>query len=569
LYLQGMKWTFRPEVPPAVAQELAKQINVDPGLAQLLAQRNIRDFHSAKAFFRPQLEDLHDPFLMKDMDRAVAIVNQALIHQERIMVYGDYDVDGTTSVALVSGYLERHQAQVVRYIPDRYKEGYGLSSAGLQAAAQAGCTTVIALDCGIRSVDKALEAKSLGLQLIICDHHLPGPEIPQAAAVLDPKQPGCPYPYKELSGCGVGFKLLQALARHRGWPEAELFEFLDLLVISIAADIVPMTGENRILAYHGLASINQQPRPGVQALLGQRKPPWTIGDLVFQVAPRINAAGRMEHGMLAVDILTESNPDAAMAKAEAIVGLNENRKQEELDITTAALEQIQQTHAPQRFTSTVYHPDWHKGVIGIVASRLQESHYRPTLVMTRSKGVIAGSGRSITGFNLHGALEACANYLLQFGGHHHAVGFTLEEAQLPLFMEAFEQHAASILKPSDLEENILVDLELEPSHWTPRFWRILQQMAPFGPGNPEPLFVTRQLRDRGFSRQVGKDFEHLKINLAAGGAVVGGIAFRNGHRLEELQQSPAVDVAYHLTMNHFNGKESLELMVKDFKPAQG
>lgn len=564
-----MKWTFRPAVPEPAAQVLAEQIQVDPGLARLLAQRGILNFDAAKAFFRPQLQDLHDPFLMKDMARAVDILQANMQQQEQVMVYGDYDVDGTTAVALVSSYLERHGFRVMRYIPDRYKEGYGLSSAGLQAAATAGCRTVIALDCGIRSVDKALEAKQLDLKLIICDHHLPGPEIPAAAAVLDPKQPGCNYPYKELSGCGVGFKLMQALALRNQWPAEELFAYLDLLVISIAADIVPMTGENRILAYHGLAAINRQPRPGVQALLGQRKPPWNIGDLVFQVAPRINAAGRMEHGMLAVDILTEDNPDQAVAKAEAIVGLNENRKQEELDITTAALKQVQETHSPHRFTTTVYHPDWHKGVIGIVASRLQESHYRPTLVMTRSKGLVAGSGRSIHGFDLHGALEQCASHLVQFGGHHHAVGFTLEEDQLPAFTAAFEQHAASLLQPSDLEDTILIDLELKPEELTPRFWRILQQMAPFGPGNPEPLFVTRQLRDRGFSRQVGKDFEHLKVNLSAQGMVIGGIAFRHGHRLDELQGSPAVDVAYHLYKNSFNGKESLELMVKDFKPSQG
>ena len=506
---------------------------------------------------------------MLGMDQAVEILAKAHSVGESVLVYGDYDVDGTTSVALVSSVLKGWGYSVFTYIPDRYKEGYGLSSQGLAYAKSQGCKVVIALDCGIRAVDKALEAQDLDLQLIICDHHLPGPEIPAAAAVLDPKQPGCAYPYKELCGCGVGFKLLQALGEGLGKDLEPLYHSLDLVAIAIAADIVPITGENRILAYHGLQAINAQPRPGVEALLQGRKKPYAVSDLVFQVAPRINAAGRMEHAMKAVDILTEPDREKAFLLAEGVAVLNENRRNEEAEMTRAALEQVAQTHAQDRFTTLVHQEGWHKGVVGIVASRLQETYYRPTLVLTQVNGILSGSGRSIRGFDLHAALEDSHDLLLQYGGHHHAVGLSLLPENLPAFEARFEAFARGLLTPEDLEEELIIDLELDASDINPKFHRILQQMAPFGPGNPEPLFLTRHLRENGYSRQVGKELDHLKVNLAGGGQVFGGIHFRNGHRFEELRNAPAVDVVYHLYQNSFNGRESLELMVKDFKPSQG
>ena len=564
-----MKWKIHPNIPQDQVQSLIQTLSIEPSLARLLAQRGIVDFQAAKSFFRPQLTDLHNPHAMKDMDKAVDVLTAARMKGESILVYGDYDVDGTTSVALVSSVLKAWGYPVLTYIPDRYKEGYGLSSQGLAYAKDQGCKVVVALDCGIRATDKALEAKDLGLQLIICDHHLPGPEIPAAAAVLDPKQPGCSYPYKELCGCGVGFKLLQALGEALGQAPDALYAYLDLVAIAIAADIVPITGENRILAYHGLKQINESPRPGVEALLQGRKKPFAVSDLVFQVAPRINAAGRMEHAMKAVDILTEPDREKAFLLAEGVAVLNENRRNEEAEMTRSALEQVAQTHAPERFTTVVHQEGWHKGVVGIVASRLQETYYRPTLVLTQVNGILSGSGRSIRGFDLHAALEDSHDLLLQYGGHHHAVGLSMLPENLPAFEARFEAYAHERLTPDDLEEELLIDLEVEAAAINPKFHRILQQMAPFGPGNPEPLFLTRRLVENGFSRQVGKELDHLKVNLAGGGQVFGGIHFRNGHRYEELRTAPSVDVVYHLYQNSFNGRESLELLVKDFKPSQG
>jgi single-stranded-DNA-specific exonuclease len=561
-----MRWTLKPKPDPEVVLHLAKVLDVEKPVASLLAQRGIETFEQAKKFFRPSLKDLHDPFLMRDMDRAVARIEKAIERGENIMVYGDYDVDGTTSVALVSSYLKSYYPQVATYIPDRYNEGYGVSFKGIDFAADNDISLIIALDCGIKAVDKVAYASEKEIDFIICDHHRPGLEIPKAIAVLDPKRQDCEYPYKELCGCGVGFKLIEALTRQRDKDFEILLPYLDLVATAIGADIVPVTGENRILAYHGLRIINAAPRPGYKAILDQvKKKILTLTDIVFIVAPRINAAGRMKHGLHAVNLLVEEDETQARLFAEEIERFNKDRRAKDQAITQEALAQIEELKEQERLTTVVYQEDWHKGVIGIVASRLTETYYRPTLVFTRSGEKLAASARSVRGFDVYDALESCSEYIEQFGGHKYAAGLTLLEVQYEKFKKKFEEVVTASIDKNLLIPEISIDTELDLEQITPKFYRILQQFAPFGPGNMSPVFMTRRLSDTGYAKCVGGDLSHLKCRLTQEkqGVSFGAIGFSLGHKCDILSQGKKVNAAYGIDENEYNGNVSLQLKLKD------
>ena len=563
-----MRWNLQTAPDSQKVRALSKALGVESTLAKLLVQRGIETFEAAKAFFRPSLDQLHDPYLMQDMDLAVARIESAVQQGQNILVYGDYDVDGTTSVSLLSSYLLETYEQVTTYIPDRYQEGYGISYQGIDFASDNDISLIIALDCGIKALDKVAYAKEKGIDFIICDHHRPGPEIPKAVAVLDPKRNDCHYPYDELCGCGVGFKLIQALAKSKGQDFQELLPYLDLVATAIAADIVPMTGENRILAYHGLQVINQNPRPGIQALLQQvAKTTFTITDVVFVIAPRINAAGRMKHGLHAVDLLTESNLEKAQKFAAAIETYNSDRKDLDKKITEEALQQIKDLQEEERFTSVVYKADWHKGVIGIVASRLIENHYRPTLVFAKSGDTLAASARSVKGFDVYKALEACSEYIEQFGGHKYAAGLTLLPENYEPFKAAFEEVVKNTLPPALRTPEIKIDSELNLSEISPKFFRILSQMAPFGPANMHPVFMASGLRDNGYGKQVGEDKSHLKLSILSGAdpKTYAGIGFGLGDKHALVQKSNAFKAAFTLDENHWQGHTTLQLVLKDIE----
>jgi single-stranded-DNA-specific exonuclease len=544
-------------------------LGVEEGIARLLLQRGILDFDQSKAFFRPSLDDLHDPFLMKDMQKAVERILTAIEKKERILVYGDYDVDGTTSVALVSSFLTETYSDVDTYIPDRYKEGYGVSFAGIDYAQEHNISLIIALDCGIKAIDKVAYAKAKGIDFVICDHHRPGAEVPDAVAVLDPKQEDCAYPYKELCGCGVGFKLIQALAALRGKTITDLTPYLDLVATAIGADIVPITGENRVLAYYGMIQINDRPRAGFKALTPNlKKADLSMTDVIFRIAPRINAAGRMEHGKYAVGILVEKRLDKAKEMAEGIENYNSDRKKLDQEITAAALEQIIKNNEEAHVTTVVYDSTWHKGVIGIVASRLTEVYYRPTLVFTKSGDKLAASARSVKGFDIYNALEACTDCLEQFGGHMYAAGLTMSEEQYLPFKEKFEKVVQETIDQRLLTPEIKADLKIDFHEINDRFYRVLKQFAPFGPGNTIPVFLSQNLKDTGSSKVVGKDNSHLKVSLCqSDGVILEGIGFSMGDKLSLLKSDQAVDILYTLDENHFNGKTMLQLIIKDIKPA--
>src|SRR5690606_828302 len=479
-----MRWTVKPNPGEEPIKALAAVLNVEELVAQLLLQRGITTFEEARKFFRPQLSDLHDPFLMKDMEVAVERIGEAISKGENILIYGDYDVDGTTSVALVSSYLETLTPNVATYIPDRYTEGYGVSYQGIDFAEDNGITLIIALDCGIKAIDKVAYAKNKGIDFIICDHHRPGKELPGAVAVLDPKREDCSYPYDELCGCGIGFKLIQALESKRGGTIEDLVPYLDLVATAIGADIVPMTGENRILAYWGLRVINTDPRTGFKAIIDQiKKKELTITDVVFIIAPRINAAGRMEHGRHAVDLLKEKDLERAAQFAQEIEQYNTDRRSLDQEIAREALLQIQENKEENGFTSVVYKETWHKGVIGIVASRLIETYYRPTLVFTKSGDKLAASARSVKGFDVYGALEECADTIEQFGGHKYAAGLTLLEENYEAFKTRFEEVVSKSIDKNLLVPEILIDAVISLDRISPKLLRILKQFAPFGPGN--------------------------------------------------------------------------------------
>ena len=561
-----MRWTLKDQPNTAVVESLQESLQVSSIVAELLALRGITTFEEARTFFRPDLSQLHDPFLMKDMDKAVARLDKAISNYERILIYGDYDVDGTTAVSLMFTYLTTRTEQVATYIPDRYEEGYGISFQGIDYAEDNEFTLIIALDCGVKALDKIAYANEKNIDFIICDHHRPTDNLPEAVAVLDPKREDCNYPYKELCGCGVGFKLIQALEAKQGKPVAHLVAYLDLVVTAIAADIVPMTGENRILAYYGLKVINDSPRVGIQALLHQvKKEVFNITDVVFIIAPRINAAGRMKHGNHAVTLLTETDLSLAASYATDINQFNLDRRELDQQITKEALAQIEQHNEKERFSTVVYDANWHKGVIGIVASRLTETYYRPTLVFTKSGDMLAASARSVRGFDIYNALLACSEHIVQFGGHKYAAGLTLKPENYKAFKDAFEIEVSKTIAPEMLIPEIKIDGKLHFNEIDHKLFRIIDQFAPFGPGNMRPVFMTAGVKDTGFAKPVGEDGKHLKMTAQQDGQRIGAIGFNLGHKYDILQNHNVFDMAYTIDENHWNGRTSLQLKLKDIK----
>lgn len=565
-----MRWSLKPKPDPIKVKTLAQELTVEEPIARLLIQREINTFDKAKNFFRPSLEDLHDPFLMKDMDKAVARIEKAIESGENILIYGDYDVDGTTSVALVSSYLEEIHPQIGTYIPDRYAEGYGVSYMGIDYAIDNDITLIIALDCGVKAIEKVAYAKKNGVDFIICDHHRPGDSLPDAAAVLDPKREDCNYPYDELCGCGVGFKLISAITLSRKRNPDELIPYLDLVATAIGADIVPMTGENRILAYHGLRVINAAPRAGFEAIIKQlKKEILTITDVVFIIAPRINAAGRMKHGNHAVTLLRETDYDAACSFAIEIEAYNADRKEADKKITKEALHQIIENNETKHKTTVVFQEDWHKGVIGIVASRLIETYYRPTLVFTKSGDKYAASARSIKGFDVYNALQECAEYIEQFGGHKYAAGLTLLPEQYENFKAKFEEVVSTTCEERLFTPEIQIDAEINLEDITPKFHRIIKQFAPFGPQNMSPTFMTQSLTDTGYGKKVGSEQTHLKIAVTQNnrGQRIDGIGFNLGDKYDLISDKKPFKASYVLDENEWNGTVSLQLRLKDIKEA--
>ena len=559
-----MRWTLKPNPEKEKVGRLSNDLSVDKTIAKILLQRGIETFDEAKKFFRPSLNDIHDPFLMKDMDLAVQRIETAISNNENILIYGDYDVDGTTAVSLVSSYLKTYYPNIATYIPDRYAEGYGVSYLGIDFAQDNDFSLIIALDCGIKAIEKVAYANEKNIDFIICDHHKPGKEIPKAVAVLNPKRTDCNYPFNELCGCGVGFKLIQALGSKRHQTIEDFLPYLDLVATAIAADIVPMNGENRTLAYFGLQVINQQPRNGIKAIINQiEKKELTITDVVFVIAPRINAAGRMKHGNYAVELLTEMDVETAKKFAAAIEKNNSDRKELDKKITQEALLQIEKNDETARFTSVVFDENWHKGVIGIVASRLIETHYRPTLVFTKSGDKLAASARSVKGFDVYNALEKCSEFIEQFGGHKYAAGLTLLPENYQKFKQKFEEVVQETIDKELLIPEIAIDAEIELSEITPKFFRIIEQMAPFGPQNMKPVFASTSVRDNGFGKQVGADKSHLKLNLIYGSdkKTYNAIGFGLGNKLPNIQND--FDIAYTLDENTWNGFTSIQLLLKD------
>lgn len=561
-----MRWTVKPIPEINKINSLMQELGVNKIIATLLVQRGVNTFNEAKDFFRPSLKNLHDPYLMKDMDKAVLRVLKAIENQENIMVFGDYDVDGTTSVALVSSYLQSHYPNVCTYIPDRYTEGYGVSYQGIDFADDNNISLIIALDCGIKSIDHVNYAKDKNIDFIICDHHRPGAQIPDAAAVLDPKRDDCAYPYKELCGCGVGFKLLQALAPYFNQNINHLIPYLDLVATAIGADIVPITGENRILAKFGMDVINQNPRPGIKAILKNQKSHYTITDIVFTVAPRINAAGRMKHGIYAVELLTKFDElDAEMA-ANEIDQYNSQRRVKDQDITKEALQQILELNEEHKYASVVYQHNWHKGVIGIVASRLTETYYRPTLVFTKSGDKLAASARSVKNFDVYNALEACAEHIIQFGGHMYAAGLTIAEEKYQDFKDAFEKVVRETMKDEWREPELDIDMEINFEDIDDKTIRILKQFEPFGPENLSPLFMTKNLRDTGFAKAIGKNKEHLSAQITQDGVIkYQAVGFSMANHLNTLQNKYPFNAVYSIDENEFRGQKSLQLRLRDIQ----
>ena len=560
-----MRWLVKPKPDLESVQALAKELDISEVVAHLLVQRGITNFDAAKQFFRPDWHHLHDPFLMKDMDVAVDRLQQAIDKNEIIMVFGDYDVDGTSAVALLAHYLQRKKLEVISYIPDRYAEGYGLSQQGIDKAVSERVKLLFTLDCGIKSVDLIAYANQKGIDVIVCDHHNPGEQLPDAHAVLDPKRSDCNYPFDELCGCGVVFKLIQAHASTLGIEVQELQPYLDLVATASAADIVSIIDENRTLTYFGMQVYKQSPRPGLMALLGDRKQSAiSLTDLVFRVAPRINAAGRMKHGTYAVDLLLSESIGEATNRAEEIEGFNENRKALDREITQQALIQIEESEQTNNASTVVYDPNWHKGVIGIVASRLIETHYKPTVVFSRSGDVLTASARSVRDFDLYAALSECQDYMIQFGGHKYAAGLTIRPEQYVGFCKRFEKVVSKLIQPEQKERTLLIDMEIPITEITPKFFRIVNQMAPFGPGNMRPVLLSKRVKDRGNAKLVGSDKTHLKCSFVAGNQSINAIGFGLGNALEVIQSSES-DIAYVVDENEWNGETSLQLILKAIK----
>ncbi|MEO8252876.1 MAG: single-stranded-DNA-specific exonuclease RecJ [Flavobacterium sp.] len=562
-----MRWTLKPKPSEDKIKHLAQALHVEGFVAQLLVQRGITTFEDAKDFFRPSLDHLHDPYLMKDMEKAIERIENAIKNQERILVFGDYDVDGTTAVSLVSSYLKSFYPNVATYIPDRYDEGYGISFKGIDFADDNGFSLIIALDCGIKSIDHVTYAKERNIDFIICDHHRPGATLPEAVAVLDPKRSDCNYPYDELCGCGIGFKLIQALGLNRDQTIEDLVSYLDLVATAIAADIVPMTGENRVLAYFGLQVINNNPRPGIKALIHQiKKQTLDITDVVFIIAPRINAAGRIKHGNHAVELLSEFDFEQAQQFASEIEKYNSDRKDLDKHITKEAFQQIEKNQEQERFTTVVFQEDWHKGVIGIVASRLIETYYRPTLVFTKSGDKYAASARSVKGFDVYNALEACSEHLEQFGGHMYAAGMTIKPENYPIFKAAFEKQVQETIHPDQLVPEIEIDAEIDFSDITPKLIRILKQFEPFGPQNMTPVFLTKKVIDTGYAKKLGSAEEHLKLFVKQNNSEgMNAIGFGLGNKIDLTTNHKTFEAAYCIDENEWNGKVSTQLRLKNIR----
>ncbi len=551
-------------------QELAAVLKISPTLAQLLVQRGITTFDSAKQFFRPQLAELHNPFLMKDMNKAVERLNRAILNKEKILIYGDYDVDGTTAVALVFKFLKKVYSEIDFYVPDRYKEGYGISFDGINFAAENGFTLIIALDCGIKSIEKTNYALEKGIEFIICDHHTPDPELPKAVAILNPKQSDCTYPYKHLCGCGVGFKFMQAFAANNNIPFSELIPMLDLVAVSIASDIVPITGENRIMAFYGLRHLNISPSLGLKSIIditGLPEKELTISDIVFKIGPRINAAGRITSAKEVVELLVTNDEKFARERSIEIDEHNTTRKDLDKSITDEALEQLENDLDFQNKKSiVVYNPTWSKGVVGIVASRLAENHYRPTIVLTLANSMVSGSARSVPGFDIYKAIETCRDLLENFGGHMYAAGLSLKEENLAAFTTRFENFVQENILPEQLDAQIDIDAEISFGDISPKFFKLLKQFNPFGPDNMKPYFCTKRVIDNGKSSLVGKDKEHLRLEMTdPSGVSINGIAFRMADFFLPLKEGKPVDICYTIEENNFNGNTSLQLMIRDIK----
>jgi len=562
-----MRWKIKSEPDETVVTHLKSCLGVDDVIATLLAQRDIGTFDGAKAYFRPHLCQLHDPFLMQDLDKAVTRLLQAIEQNETVMVYGDYDVDGTTSVSMLTHFLRTKGLMVTPYVPDRYAEGYGLSKQGIDAAKEQDICCIVALDCGVKAIEQAAYAASLGIDLIICDHHTPGETLPKALAVLDPKRSDCAYPYKELCGCGVGFKLMQGIVQKLGNKLETLVPYLDFVAVAIAADIVPITGENRSLAFLGLQQLHVASRPGLKALLRDKTSGQNISDVVFGVAPRINAAGRMKHGLYAVELLLSESEQEAAQVAEAIEAFNTSRREVEQEITQEALAQIEDHNETEHASTVVYASHWHKGVIGIVASRLIETYYRPTLVFTKaSEGVLAASARSVRGYDIYAAIEACSAHIIQFGGHKYAAGVTLKDSDYNAFKMTFEQYVKNTVVIAQKEPVLDVDVELPFAAVTPKLLRILKQMEPFGPENRSPVFYTEGVLDNGTAKRVGKDSSHLKARFVQGDTLpIDAIGFGLGEKIGLLKSKKPLRIAYALEENHWQGTVSVQLRVKDIQ----
>ena len=564
------KWIVKEQGNPAAVRALSAELGIDQVLANLLVQRNITTAERAREFFKPDLSKLHDPFLMKDMDKAVERLEKAISNEEKVLIYGDYDVDGTTAVALMYTFIRNFNPNVEYYIPDRYDEGYGISYKGIDWGHENGYSLIIALDCGIKAVEKIAYAKSLGMDMIICDHHLPDEELPPAVAILDPKRRDCSYPFDDLSGCGVGFKLIQAYAMRKSIPFAWVESFLDLVAVSIAADLVSMTGENRILAYYGLERLNQSPRKGLQSIIrlsGLENHKISVDDIVFKIGPRINAAGRMESGRTAVHLLVSRNDEEAQSIGKIIDLHNKERKSVDKQITKAAIESVMNDSSfRDRKSTVVFDPKWNKGVVAIVASRLVEAFYRPTIVLTESNGLITGSARSIAGFDLYEAIKECSEYLENYGGHMYAAGLTLKKENLKPFEEKFEQVVAEKITEDILTPVVQIDTFLDFKQITPKFFRILKQFQPFGPGNQSPVFITENVYDNGNGRLVGSGNGHMKLELIQEDEpyrYISAIAFNRAEHFEHLHAGNPVDICYSIAENYYRGIANIQLRVKD------
>ena len=566
------QWILKAAADPEKAAQLAAELGIDRVLADLLVQRGVETFDQARSFFRPRLEDLHDPFLMTDMDKAVQRLHEAITQGQKILVYGDYDVDGTTAVAQVYSFIKRFTQQVDFYIPDRYDEGYGLSYKALDWAGDNDVDLVITLDCGIKAIDKVEYARAKGIEVIICDHHLPEDELPGAVAILDPKREDCHYPFDDLCGCGVGFKLVQGYVQRYQLDPEVLEPLLDLQVVSISSDLVSMTGENRILAHYGLKRLNENPRKGLLAMINLAKlEPGhiTIDDIVFKIGPRINAAGRMESGRMAVELLTATDDKVAFRLGEAIIDSNNERKSIDRDITQEALEMVAEGTALETENVTiVYNPTWNKGVVGIVASRLVEAYYKPTVVLTKSNGFVTGSARSVQGFDLYSAIESCADLLENFGGHVYAAGLTMKEENLEEFCKRMNRFVSGNITREELTPVVELDARLNFSQITPKFTRILKQFQPFGPGNNNPMFLTEDVYDAGNGRKVGAGGVHLKLDLMQESQPyrqIAAIGFNMADYYDHIKAGNPIDICYSIVENFYRGSSTVQLRLKDIR----